>query len=106
LHGRSRKHRIDVVSKKAVAPQLINRTYITSDLGKFKFPVYFTEEYLPSSTLETFKISENGNLLKDDLFDFISAKIYLGPELKFQLERSKKGGAPDFVTIDIKLIAS
>ena len=42
---------------------------------------------------------------KDNLNDSIKAKIYLN-ELQLQLERSKKGPAPDFVTIDIKLIAS
>lgn len=73
--------------------------------GKFKYPVYYTEEYLPASAIESYKVTEGGQIAKDALFDYISAKIYLG-ELKMQLEKSKKGAPPDYVTIDIKLIAS
>jgi len=50
-------------------------------------------------------VNEGGQVQKDHLNDFITTKIYLG-ELQLQLERSKKGGAPGDVTIDIKLIAS
>jgi hypothetical protein len=67
--------------------------------------VYYTEEYLPASTIESYKVSETGQVSKDALLDYISARIYLG-ELKRQLERSKKGTPPDYVTIDVKLIAS
>jgi hypothetical protein len=46
--------------------------------------VYYTEEYLPASTIESYKVSEGGQVSKDALLDYISTKIYLG-ELKNQL---------------------
>lgn len=96
---------IDLFPAKANPSEPPQRKYTAFDQGKFKYPVYFTEEYLPASTLETFKMSEGGEVQKDNLNDFVTTKIYLG-ELQLQLERSKKEKAPGDVTIDIKLIAS
>jgi hypothetical protein len=40
--------------------------------------VYYTEEYLPASTIESYRVSETGQVTKDALVDYISARIYLG----------------------------